>query len=51
MEQTKAKWVLDPAHSELMFRVKHLMITNVNGEFRKFSATMEGDELANSKVK
>ena len=48
---TKTKWILDPSHSELLFKVKHLMITNVNGEFRKFSATMEGDELANSKVK
>jgi polyisoprenoid-binding protein YceI len=32
------KWVLDPSHSEILFRVKHLMITNVRGEFRKFTA-------------
>lgn len=31
-------WVLDPAHSEILFKVKHLMITNVRGEFRKFTA-------------
>jgi polyisoprenoid-binding protein YceI len=33
----KTKWVLDPAHSEILFKVKHLMITNVKGEFRKFA--------------
>lgn len=31
-------WKLDPAHSELLFKVKHLMITNVKGEFRSFDA-------------
>lgn len=35
---TKVKWVLDPSHSEILFKVKHLMITNVKGEFRKFNA-------------
>ena len=33
-------WVFDPAHSEILFKVKHLMITNVKGEFRNFSAEM-----------
>jgi polyisoprenoid-binding protein YceI len=32
------KWVLDPTHSEILFKVKHLMITNVKGEFRKFQS-------------
>lgn len=31
---TTTKWVLDPSHSEILFKVKHLMITNVKGEFR-----------------
>ena len=35
------KWVSDPAHSEVMFRVKHLMITTVTGYFRKFEVSME----------
>lgn len=34
-------WVLDPTHSEILFKVKHLMITNVKGEFRNFSATIK----------
>ena len=34
----KTKWVLDPAHSELGFKVRHMMISNVKGEFRRFKA-------------
>jgi len=40
---TKQNWVLDPTHSELLFKVKHLMITNVKGEFRKFQASVSAD--------
>ena len=36
--ENQTKWVIDPTHSEILFRVKHLMITNVKGEFRKFNA-------------
>lgn len=52
METTavKTKWVLDPTHSELMFKVKHMMITNVKGEFRSFSIEVEGDEITDSKI-
>jgi polyisoprenoid-binding protein YceI len=35
-KEDMTKWVIDPSHSEITFRVKHLMITNVKGEFRKF---------------
>ena len=35
------KWLLDPAHSELTFKIKHLMISNVSGAFKNFSAKME----------
>jgi polyisoprenoid-binding protein YceI len=34
---------IDPAHSEITFKVKHLMITNVTGSFTKFDATMESE--------
>lgn len=36
METTK--WVLDPQHSELGFKIKHLMISNVSGLFKDFEA-------------
>ena len=46
------KWVLDPTHSEITFKVKHLMISNVKGEFRNFTATIdsESDDFSNAKV-
>src|SRR6218665_3614493 len=47
---TVTKWVLDPAHSELMFKVKHMMISNVKGEFKTFSAEVEGEEFTQSKI-
>jgi len=37
----KTKWVLDPTHSEVTFKIKHLMITNVSGQFNKFEANVE----------
>ena len=30
------KWSVDPTHSEILFKVKHLMITTVTGYFKKF---------------
>ncbi len=41
------KWILDPAHSEIFFKVKHLMITTVTGYFRKFNVetTTEKDDF------
>lgn len=35
------KWVLDPMHSEVQFKVKHLMITTVTGYFQKFHVEAE----------
>jgi polyisoprenoid-binding protein YceI len=34
---TTTKWVLDPAHSEISFKVKHLMISTVTGTLDKFN--------------
>ena len=46
------KWNLDPTHSEITFKVKHMMISNVKGEFRNFSAEIEAedDTFKNAKV-
>lgn len=43
-------WKLDPTHSELTFKVKHLMISNVKGEFTKFDATIEGEKFEDSSI-
>jgi len=37
----KTKWVLDPTHSEIGFKVKHMMMTNVNGTFNLFNLEVE----------
>jgi len=37
------KWILDPTHSEIQFKIRHLMITHVTGSFSKFSADVETD--------
>ena len=48
----KTKWVIDSAHSEISFRVKHLMISNVKGVFKEFrgSVTTTGDEPIASEI-
>ena len=38
------KWVLDKAHSQIHFMVKHMMITTVTGGFSEFSADVETEE-------
>jgi len=35
------KWTIDPSHSEIGFKVKHLMITNVKGVFNEFKGNVE----------
>ena len=35
------KWALDPIHSEVVFKVKHLMISTVTGQFKKFNVAAE----------
>ena len=35
------QWKIDPAHSEIQFKVKHLMITTVTGYFKKFDLEVE----------
>lgn len=39
-----ADYKVDPAHSEIGFKVKHLMISSVKGTFKKFSGTYSLDE-------
>ncbi len=46
------KWALDPTHSELQFKVKHLMISTVTGNIKSFSAELEAnnDNFDNASV-
>jgi polyisoprenoid-binding protein YceI len=48
----KTKWTIDPTHSEIGFKVKHMMISTVTGKFDGFEASLEmqGDDLSTAKV-
>src|ERR1700692_2100634 len=37
-------WNIDPAHSAAEFKVKHMMISNVKGQFAKVTGTLTLDE-------
>jgi polyisoprenoid-binding protein YceI len=40
---TKTKWAIDPTHTEVQFKVKHLVIATVTGAFKKFSGSVEAE--------
>lgn len=48
----ETKWTIDPAHSEIAFKIKHLMITNVRGVFKNFDAdiTTTGDDFTTAQI-
>lgn len=45
------KWAIDPTHSEVQFKIKHLMITNVTGSFNLFQADIETEDEDFKKAK
>ena len=45
------KWSIDPTHSEIGFKVKHMMFTNVKGNFNDYKANIElNDDLKDAKL-
>jgi polyisoprenoid-binding protein YceI len=53
MSDTATKWALDPTHSEVQFKIKHLVISTVTGAFNTFAGSMESagdDNFENAKV-
>lgn len=46
------KWSIDPTHSEVGFKVKHMMFTNVSGKFKTYDAeiTTEDDDFTKSEI-
>ena len=51
-QTSSTTWNIDPAHSLAEFKVKHMMIANVKGQFSKVSGALSLDEadLAKSRV-
>lgn len=46
------KWSLDPTHSEIQFKIKHLMISTVTGSFNKFNGTVttHGEDFSTANI-
>src|SRR2546423_11615571 len=49
---SSSTWNIDPAHSVAEFKVKHMMISNVKGQFPKVTGvlTLDASDLTNSRV-
>jgi polyisoprenoid-binding protein YceI len=49
---SKTKWTLDPAHSEVTFKVKHMMITNVTGLLTDYTveALTEDEDFSKAEI-
>ncbi|MHB8206230.1 YceI family protein [Mucilaginibacter sp.] len=50
--ETATKWVLDPMHSEVQFKVKHLVISTVSGFFKSFEGELdtESDDFSDAEI-
>ena len=50
---SKTNWLIDTTHSEIAFKVKHMMISTVTGHFEDFEATAKtnGDNFNNAVIK
>ena len=50
--QEKTKWIIDPSHSKVGFKVKHLMISNVYGNFREFEGEIltDGNDFSTAAI-
>lgn len=49
---TTTQWGIDASHSQVLFKVRHLMISTVTGSFKEFGgeAELQGNDLANAQV-
>lgn len=49
---SKKVWKIDPAHCEVRFRARHMLVSNVTGQFNRFDATAEtdGDSVENAHI-
>src|ERR1700690_1774067 len=49
---TTTTWNIDPIHSSAQFKIKHMMVSNVKGEFNGITGalTLDGADITNSCV-
>ncbi|MCX6284973.1 MAG: YceI family protein [Bacteroidetes bacterium] len=52
METIKTKWAIDPYHTEILFKIKHLVISTVTGKFEKFDGFVltDGNDWSDAEV-
>ncbi|HEY9006576.1 MAG TPA: YceI family protein [Ohtaekwangia sp.] len=52
MKNKTTTWAIDPLHSEVLFKIKHLVISTVTGSFNKFEgrAVSQGEGFDDAKV-
>jgi polyisoprenoid-binding protein YceI len=45
-------WTVDQAHSDIAFKVKHMMISTVTGHFEEFDSSIQsnGDDFTNAEI-
>jgi polyisoprenoid-binding protein YceI len=50
--QKQSKWIIDPNHSQIQFKVKHLAVSNVTGIFKTFKGTVTSpsDDFQNAEI-
>lgn len=50
--KTITKWTIDPAHTEILFKAKHLVISSVTGKFTEFDGGVEteGEDFENARA-
>lgn len=48
----KTKWAIDAAHSEILFKVKHLVISTVSGKFEKYEGSVysSSDDFSDAEI-
>lgn len=49
----QSKWSIDPVHSEIGFRVRHMVVSNVKGKFQNFNVdvTTQGNDFSTAQIK
>lgn len=49
---TKTKWSIDKSHTDIEFKVRHLMISNIKGIFTEFEASIytSGDDFLTAEI-
>lgn len=50
--QATTTWAIDPSHSEISFKVKHLVVTTLTGKFDAFEGKLEStaDDFSNASI-